>query len=288
MFRTIHGEVFEGKPSADRFKVTLHDLGHGHREACVQRAIDWAYVGPLHPESINAQIARGERPDEDAEERAEANRRRAARRAKANVRRKCKAQGLDNLLTLTYRANQTDQTLCEAHLKEFLRLMRKNLRGFGYVACFEQQKRGAWHVHLAVQKLPALMEARNGVRVKSFNVVRALWRHVVGDLGGNIDVGRWKGTARKSAAKCAAYISKYVLKMFEAGEDHSKRFRASRCELPKPTQMQFQRASLAEVMELVVSYACEQGQVIATSWLSEFKDVYFIASEPISQPIFRQ
>ena len=279
MNRIVDGFVYEGKLSPNRFRVTLRDLGHGHREASVNQCVDWAEVGPLHPDSRAAQILRGEIEDPDAEEKREANLRRAARRAKSKIRQRCKAQGLNSLLTLTYRVNQTDRALCEAHLKAFLRRLRRAIPAFGYVAFFEPQKRGAWHVHMAVRKLPLTLAATNGVQVKSFNVVRAIWRSVVGDLGGNIDLGRWKGNAQKSAAKCAAYISKYCLKAYADGEMGSKRYRASAVQLPAGEVVQFEASSLAELIDLVVSFAGEGGRRLATSWLSPFKDCYFVASE---------
>jgi hypothetical protein len=279
MLRIVDGFVYEGKSSPDRFRVTLRDLGHGHREASVNRCVDWTEGWPLDPDSRAAQILRGEIDDPDAEEKREANIRRAARRAKSVIRQKCKAQGLDSLLTLTYKSNQTDRALCEAHLKAFLRRLRAAIPGFAYVAFFEPQKRGAWHVHLAVRKLPLMLGASNGVQAKSFNVVRAIWRRVVGEHGGNIDAGKWKNNARKSAAKCAAYISKYCLKTYADGELGSKRYRASSVDVPAPTTMEFQAASLAELIDLVVGFAGEGGRVLATSWLSDFKDCYFVASE---------
>jgi hypothetical protein len=279
MCRIVDGFAYDGKLSPDRFRVTLRDLGHGHREASVSRCVDWTERGPVDPDSKQAQILRGEIDDPDAEAKREANIRRASRRAKSTIRQKCKAQGLDTLLTLTYRENMTDRTRCEAHLKAFLRRLRVAIPGFAYVAFFEPQQRGAWHVHMAVRKLPKVLAASNGVVVKSFNVVRAIWRSVVGVCGGNIDLGQWKNNARKSAAKCAAYISKYCLKTYADGETGSKRYRASTVVMPEVTRMQFQAASLAELIDLVVDFAGEGGRVLATSWLSEFKDCYFVASE---------
>ena len=272
--------VYKGTPSEDRFRLSLVDLGHGQREASVNRETDWVHDAPLDPDSRAAQILRGEIDDPEADEKKQRNLERAARRAKVNVRRRCKAQGLDKLFTLTYRGNQTDQALCELHLKLFLERIRRVIPNFVYVACFEQQKRGAWHIHLAARRLPMTLKASNGVAVKSWNIVRSIWRSVTGVWGGNFDQARKKYYAKMSPAKCAAYISKYVLKMFAEGVEHSKRFRASKCDVPKPTMMEFQRASLADVMELAVSWVCEGGQALATSWLSQFKDVYFVVSEP--------
>ncbi len=281
MFRIIDGQLFEGKVSQKRCRVLLRDLGYGHREASVSRCVDWTHEGELHPDSRAARLLRGELEltEAEREEKREANARRASRRAKSMVRQRCKAQGLDSLLTLTYRENMQDRERCEAHLKAFLRRLRACIPGFAYVAFFEQQKRGAWHIHMAVRKLPLTLAAAGGVQVKSFNVVRAIWRAVVGDLGGNIDLGRWKGNARKSAAKCAAYISKYCLKAYADGELGSKRYRASSVDLPKPTVLEFNDASLAELIDLVVSFVGEGERALATSWLSSFKDVYFVAGE---------
>lgn len=284
MLRIVDGIVFEGKPSPDRYVVTWTDFANGHREACVQRAIDWVEDGPLDPDSITAQVLRGEREDPQAEEKRQANLRRAARRAKTNVRRRCKALGLDTLLTLTYRGLQTDLALCELHLKLFLEKMRRAYRDiaagdFCYVGCFEEQKRGAWHVHLATHKLPKTLLARNGVKVKSYNVVRALWRQVVGDWGGNIDESRRKSNARRSAAKVAAYISKYVTKMFDAGEDHAKRYRWSRCDLPERQRAEFKETEFRDLMAMVAQVCAEGGRSLATMYLSRFGDVFFVAGE---------
>ena len=90
----------------------------------------------------------------DLEERAAANRERSARRAKTQVRRLIKAKNLDTMLTLTYRENMMDRArmarnfgfrLHEAH--------PSHLSWLQYVCVFEEQKRGAWHAHLAVQRV---------------------------------------------------------------------------------------------------------------------------------------
>lgn len=277
MFRIVDGIAFEGKRSADRFFVTYVDVGNGHREATVQPAIDWQERGPVSPDAKPP-------TDDELDERREANRRRAARRAKTAVRRRCKALGLDTLLTLTYRGLQTDLKLCESHLDYFLKLMRAAFRAIGveefcYVGCFEEQKRGAWHVHLACHKLPAKLLASNGVKVKSYNVIRALWRRVTGEWGGTINESARKWLSKRSAAKVAAYISKYVTKMFDAGEDHAKRYRWSRCAMPEVTRTHFVAESFADLISMVTQL-CNDAGSLATVWLSRFGDVFFVAGEP--------
>lgn len=294
MLRIVDGMVYEGKPSPNRWYMTLADLGNGHREATIQRAIDWEESSRLDPDSIAAQVLRGEREDPNADEKAEANRKRAARRAKTRVRRLCKAQGCDTLLTLTYRANQTDLELAKRHFQSFVDRMQWALTpeggrtgtnkraAFVYVAAFEQQKRGAWHVHIATHALPRELRARNGVRVKSFNVVRAIWRRVVGDLEGNIDQSRRKRSSKKSPARVASYLSKYILKAFEEGADFSKRYLASRCEIPPTVRLQFVAESLADLIASAVGDFVADGRVLCSSWVSRFGDVCYLAGEPDS------
>ena len=284
MIRIIDGQIFEGKPSEDRFHVTIHDLGNGHKEACIQRATDWEHVGPLDPNSINAQVLRGERDDPDADEKRRANALRAARRAKTKVRRLCKAFGCEQMLTLTYRENQTDLQLAKKHVKEFVRRLKRLLPGFRYVACYEQQERGAWHAHIAVRAIPLRLMVE-GVRLKSFDALRSVWRGVVGLDNGNIDIsdGQKKGrkkAKRRSPARLAAYMSKYMLKAFEDADEFVNRYSSSEAtELPAPVRMEFARTSLQQLLPEVFSDVAKPGTELFT-WLSRWGDVFYIAAEP--------
>lgn len=280
MFRIVEGMGFVGKPSADRWCVSLLDLGNGHKEATIRQAVDWteAEFDPRRHADWLAELS-PERVALDAEEKRQANAQRAARRAKTRVRRLCKAQGLDTMLTLTYRANQTDLALCKRHFVLFAKRMARALGAFCYVAAFEQQKRGAWHVHIACHRLPAMLKASNGVRVKSFNVVRAVWRDVTGELGGNIDQARRKRTAARSAASVASYLSKYLLKAFAAGQDYANRYQASRAEVPRAVQLEFRTESLRELIELVFGEVAESA-VICSAFVSKFGDMVYLAAEP--------
>lgn len=277
MFRIVDGIVFHGKPSADRWRVSVLELGHGQRECVVQRCIDWSDDCHLGPDSIDAQVLRGEREDPDAEEKRAANLRRAARRAKTRVRRLCKAMGLDTLLTLTYRANQTDLALCKRHFELFRKRMVNALGPWAFVAAFEPQTRGAWHVHIATHALPKLM-TRRGVKVKSYNVVRAIWRDVVGDLGGNIDQSRRKGRA-VPGHRVASYLSKYMTKNAELFEAGQRRFQASQIEIPAAQVVELRTMSLRELVELAYAFAAD-GACDVTTFLSPFGDTFYIASGP--------
>lgn len=276
MHRMINGTVFEGIPSPDRWIVTVHDLGNGHREGVIQRAIDWQEV--CTPTA--ACMALEPKPLTEAEqaEKDHANRKRAARRAKTRVRRLCKAQGLDTLFTLTYRANQTDLDLCKRHFELLRKRMNRLLGGFVYVAAFEQQERGAWHIHIATHALPRAFYVK-GCHVKSFNVIRAMWRDIAGELGGNFDQSRRKRYSRKSPARVASYLSKYILKAFEEGADFAKRYLSSRCDMPKGTRMQFITDSLADLVALIHSEVCDLGRVLCSAWVSPFGDVVYLCGE---------
>lgn len=274
MDRLINGIWFVSKPLPDAWVMTTHRLGNGHAETSIRQMMSMEEDRPATQSELEAVERRRE---EEADEREQANKKRAARRAKSMVRRKIKAMGCDALLTLTYRANQEDQARCKVHLREFVRRVRRVLPGFAYVAAFERQKRGAWHVHLAIHRLPQAL-CWSGAKVKSYSVVRAIWRSVTGDLGGNVDQARRKRATKSSAAKIASYLSKYMMKAFEDGDDWSNRYSASQCTLPKPTRHQFEGVQLRELIDLAYSDIAG-GDCECSAWLSPFGDTFFLSTE---------
>lgn len=289
MLKMVDGCWFESKPAVDEWEVRTVALGNGHHEASISRPTIWQEVPPHLQRLFSDHWAETEarEREEKAEERRLSNLKRAARRAKTRVRQMVKVLGLDSMLTLTYRANQTDLATCKKHFKEFVRRIKRALPGFVYVAAFEQQKRGAWHVHMAVHALPRELAASNGVKVKSFNIVRAIWRGVVGDLGGNIDLAKRKRSLRQSVSKLASYLSKYMLKAFEAGDDWSNRYSGSQgVEIPKAVRMRFVGAQLAELIGLVFDEVATPGCEV-NSWLSRFGDVFYVSTESPPIELFR-
>ncbi|MFT4299088.1 MAG: hypothetical protein QM597_05600, partial [Aeromicrobium sp.] len=113
MLRIIDGTPYLGK-TADWVKVRAYDLGNGHLEVSGYRPIVWEEADwePLAIKmAIEAiELAKGER---DEEEHRELMARKAAQRAKKRVRRLCKVMGVNTLLTLTYRACETDLARCK-------------------------------------------------------------------------------------------------------------------------------------------------------------------------------
>lgn len=204
--------VFHGLPGK-RFKVKAWEA-NGHLEMSASRETLWEELNPGLFD-IEACVRNMEKErEEKREERERRNRDKACKRAKRAVRRCCKAMGADTLLTLTYQANETDLAAVKHDLKLYVQRVQRLVKDFCCVAAFEKQKRGAWHVHMATRGIPRMLPASNGVKVKSFNVLRAIWRAVVKERGGNIDVSR-KAASLRSAARIASYISAYIAKDFE-------------------------------------------------------------------------
>ncbi|WP_406623060.1 hypothetical protein [Acidovorax sp. SDU_ACID1] len=218
------------------FRVKAHDLGAGHIEVSGVERTCWQELGWTAGQ-IQDYLDMLADPDHqsDVDKRARALEV-AANRAKTRVRKLCKAMGADTLMTLTYKGNQQDLALCKAHLKEFVRRVRRVIPDFRAVCGFEQQKRGAWHVHMATVRLPASLKARNGVLVKSWNVLRAIWRSVTKAHGGNVDISARKRHSQRTAARIAAYLSKYITKAFEEGDKWSNRWtKFGDVEVPPPS-----------------------------------------------------
>lgn len=280
MIRIIDGVAYESSVS-DSIRLKVFDLGNGHLEASGVRETVW-HESDMSPLAVSMYLECLEKHrEEHAEELAETRLKIAASRAKKNVRRLCKVMGANTLLTLTYRANVVDLAQCKKDLKEFVRRLRRVLPDFRAVAAFEQQERGAWHVHLATVRFPGLLTpsgCASTVKVKSFNVIRAVWRAVTKENGGNVDIANTKRGASRSPAKIAAYIAKYIAKAFIDGEAGSNRWtRFGNVEIPVPLDLgRFpDMASLvAAAFELVDGCAR-----IVDKHLSKWGDWFFLHAE---------
>lgn len=137
----------------------------------------------------------GKKRDRSEQERVDSS----VQRTKKMLRQHCMAKKVDRLLTLTYRDNMQDRRRCYEDCVRFITRARAVNLLRVYVAVAEQQKRGAWHVHIAIRGyMPVL-------------TLRRLWRNVVGELGGNIDIAyRHRGDQANSPWRIAAYLSKYI------------------------------------------------------------------------------
>jgi hypothetical protein len=136
------------------------------------------------------------------------------------------------MLTLTYRENMQDRERMARDFDVFIKRLRRVVPDFQYVCVFERQKRGAWHAHIAVPRVLAHY-LHKGALVRSYDLLRSLWRAVVGSDNGNVDVSRNKRIMR-SPSKLAAYIAKYIGKGFADSDDGGDSYRASGRALPPP------------------------------------------------------
>lgn len=250
MQRIIGGCLYTRNPSPYAHDLKVHDLGHGQIEALVLPRYGWTEVSALSDIALSdyqEAIANPPTPSvRDLMESAQENREKATRRARTKVRRLAKFKGLTTLLTLTYRENMTDRARCMHDLDNFLKRVRRVVAGFEYIAVLETQKRGAWHVHLAVQKVQSHYLSK-GVLVRSYDLLRSMWRGVVGSDNGNVDVSRNKKISR-SAARLASYLSKYIGKNFHESVKHQNSYSSSGRDLPDAIVVRANTPSMADAI----------------------------------------
>lgn len=266
-----------GGQSWDR--VTLLEFDNGHVEASVTRYKTLSDLPAGYDPFRGWDTAGTARGAGDRESSIE----RSTRRARKGARVRCKASGFDSLFTFTYRENVQDRDLVAAHWKEAVRRIKRVLPDFGYLAVVERQKRGALHLHVATHRLPQALQWR-GVKVKSWSVLRAIWRSVVGDLGGNFDESKRRRGSAASGLRIARYITKYIGKDFEDGELDRKRYWAGGAwAAPRRVSMLFPRGPdagpvSAEVIALVCDEVLGRGAVDFSHWLHPDGYVYWIAA----------
>lgn len=256
------------------------DSGNGRREAfamkrrvypqaTLMRAIrrDLAHLGP--PRGL------GDR------EKSVAN---AAQRAKQEVRRLCKTMAVNALWTLTYKANVQDRELVLKHLDAFRRRVVAVLGEWRYVATIERQERGAFHIHLATHALPVRL-LQGGVRVKSWEVMRRIWRDVAGENGGNFDESKrshwWrpKASAARDCGSIASYIAGYVAKDMLEGELNRKRYSASRgVDVPECYTALFE-ADEGTMHSLVELCFCAMEGRVTRAWFDRERQVFYAESD---------
>ncbi|GEM_PF-1838807 len=273
--------VFDGS-TGEGMRVKAHDLGNGHMEITGTAPTVWVEREWNHI-ALETYLERViERREEEAEEMRERSLTIAANRAKVKVRKLCKAMGSDTLLTLTYRANETDLERSKKDLKEFVRRLRRYMPEFKAVAVYEYQARGAIHWHIATANVPRVFERKNDqgqtYQVKSFDAIRSVWRGVTKERGGNIDLARRKRNSMRSPARIASYIAKYIVKAFREGQAFTNRYSAfGDFEMGKPVDLGW----FPRVLDAVsASFDCVlDSQSVVYSELSRWKDWFVLHVE---------
>lgn len=268
---------------------------NGHTEISVKNMVIWEDTGERAPDPFDVYIKdfEGEKLQERLKERAaeieekrQAQVLKNAQMAKTKCRWIIKSQGLNELLTITYRENQQDRALCKKHFETWVRRMKAALGGeFIYCASFEKQERGAMHVHVACHKLPK-HGTRKGVKIAAWKLGTEIWRSIVGKDNGLCFVGgktRHGGRRRNlSLAKLAAYVSKYIMKDYADAPKGSNRFsRSNGLQVPKSEATHLHRMSYQQMIAAV--FDVPDGDVIVSHKVTRDRwsgGRYWLVTEP--------
>jgi hypothetical protein len=287
MNRIIEGILFEGKRVPDAWDVSIWEK-NGHREVSARQVIEWTEICmPNPPLDYLGNPLLDTEPLTPAEIAAakEKTLKKAAQRAQTMCRRVIKAEGFNELLTITYRDNQDDRELAKKHFKEWVRRMKAALGGeFRYCASFEKQKRGAMHMHVACHKLPSHAQ-RKGVKIQGWRLGTDVWRSIVGADNGLVFVGGKKSAVKsrksitRSPAKMAQYVSKYIMKDYaESPEEKNRYSRSNGTDLPKPVHVRLCGVSLADAIGAM--FECADGDVVVSHRVGTWADSYWLCTEP--------
>lgn len=281
--RMRHGWRVRLWESRDEFfpDGSLKRAGTGQREAVAYpRMVMVPVDGETHQRPCDwVAYDRCDHDLEEMERRAAQNAARAARRARQGCRLKIKHAGFKELLTLTYRENMADLDRMRRDFAAWLRIMRRIIPGFRAVYGFEQQERGAWHVHVATDRLPALLQYK-GLKVKSWKVGTAVWRSVV-PAGGMCFVGGRKGGLNRcsSPAKIAGYISKYLTKDNAAGAEGRRMWDSTRdLTPPKAITLDLPEGPLAEIIS--AAFSLPLGHRVVSHRMNPDREVWVLYTEP--------
>jgi hypothetical protein len=196
---------------------------------------------------------RGAAPQtEDDKEARAASAKAAGKRAKQNVRLRCKTARVTHMITLTTRECITDLDTFLRLCDGFRRLMARH-REFHYIAVPEPQKRGAWHMHVAVSGRAAL------------NLARRAWLKVVGGRGkGYCHIRNPQGAHFGKQWKLdalASYIAKYIGKDMGGARFNKKKYYTSRgINVPEAVVYQIEQGqvSCAEALKDVLATLCAE------------------------------
>jgi len=273
----IDGIVFHRVIDKTRLRATLRPLGD-HIEASLAPVVVLKELDAPEPVLQYWRERLANPTSDELRKRAARAREQSALRRRTMIRRRVKTAGHDLMLTGTFKANMADLGEAWRLWKEFVRRVRRVWPGFSYCVAWEQQKRGAWHWHASTHNLPRELRAANGVRVKSFNVLRAIWRGVVGDLGGTVHVAKRQRSRRATQQHIAGYLAKYIGKAESAG-DGSNRWASSVIAIDAPLRQVISRDELVETLAVLVELCGSDGRELSAAWVS-YGDTVFLAAGP--------
>lgn len=297
--KIVNGLRFEGTVCDNTWDVRTWSC-NGVMERSARRVIEWQESSLLDGGYTDVPHDLPD-PEKDADfiaEQKEKSLRASARRAKTMCRRFIVSERFDEMLTLTYRENQTDRELCKKHFKEWVRRMKRALGEFRYCASFEAQARGAMHIHCATKKLPDVAMHR-GVKIKAWQLGTRIWRDIIGPyqfvgplpvgaswpdvdnglcfVGGRSKFGAPMRKAVMSLAKMANYVSKYILKEFESVPEEKNRYSRSNGQLGGVVHVARLNGSLPEI--IAACFEVNEGDCIVSHFASHWGDSWWLCTE---------
>lgn len=278
--------ILDQNPPTDYF-LNLREFANGTFEAVLK------VVRPLKREVIEASMAgalfnippafsSSKELDEDQKEfERQKNHARAVRRAKQTIRWLCKSMQADRLLTLTYRENVEDRERVKANFKEFVRLVRKRMPEWQYVAVLEKQERGAYHVHCAVKGF------------QHHTYLLNCWHRALGfketqtgaDSPGNVNFTSNKPRFGKPSAtwkseRLAGYITKYIQKTFDESATEKRRFwRSKDLSVPEKKRYWIGGSNIIEAIYKCREFLRFNNDLAygADMWISDSEDCFWIS-----------
>lgn len=213
-FRDNQDEALHRDGHQNWYKLILNDLGRNHSEAVILPYETWS-----EPSSEPERVYNGVRGEGDHE----ANRERAARRAKRAIRFACKTAEFDRMVTLTTKDNFTRKEI-QRLVEYFMKLLRQASGGkINYLVVPEKHdsektsaaKRGSHHVHIAV------------CGRQDYKLLVSIWHYRICKGRGFVHVSNPFNKRTRNAyspAQMANYLYKYVSKNLSGVEFNKKSY----------------------------------------------------------------
>ena len=253
-------ETPEYSPFSDEYIVRTQRFDDGQQEVV---AFSVAVQRHFQDLRLRPRGVRGKREalqdetEQDVSTKADKSLRTSVERSKRMIRKRCKQIRADRMLTLSTRANETRIEVWAKWWDEFRRRLNR-VQEFHYVAVLERQKRGAWHIHIAVSGR------------QNWKLLRSIWLSVIGKAGTdgavNDSIKGFKklcvfrkvgGKGRAMRHLIATYIAKYVGKGANDVGFNKKRYWTSKgIVLPEMTTYAHLGPELGRSDAVAAAYAC--------------------------------
>jgi len=256
----VLADTAEYSPFENEYIIRTQRFDDGQQEVV---AFSMAVQRHFQELRLRPRCVRGERQplkDETADDvatKADKSLRTSIERSKRMIRKRCKQIRADRMLTLSTRANETRIEVWAKWWDEFRRRLNK-IQAFHYVAVLERQKRGAWHIHIAVSGR------------QNWKVLRSIWLSVIskfetdGTVNDSIRSYNKRCVFRKVGGKgramrhlIATYIAKYVGKGANDVGFNKKRYWSSKgVVLPETTTYAHLGAECGPSDAVAAAYQC--------------------------------